>query len=83
MAGQKYPAILIYHEADTAVRSRFGESFRPATQGSTFAAGVDLIVWCKACRHQVEPDVADLVSRYGAELPVPEWSVLRMRLQGC
>jgi hypothetical protein len=46
-----------------------------ATLGSTLAAHLRLIVWCKACRHQVEPDVAEQVKRYGADLPLPEWSV--------
>jgi hypothetical protein len=32
-----------------------------------------LIVWCKACRHQVEPDPAEMAARYGAETPVPDW----------
>jgi len=30
-------------------------------------------VWCKACRHQVEPDRAEMAERYGAEMTVPEW----------
>ena len=32
-----------------------------------------LIVWCKACGQQVEPDVAEMAERYGAETAVPEW----------
>ena len=54
-------------------RGRFGESFRPATLGSTLAAHLALIVWCKDCRHQVEPDVAEQVERYGAGLTLIEW----------
>ena len=50
------------------------ESAGPATLGSTLATHLRLIVWCKACRHQAEPDVAELVERYGADLPLPEWS---------
>jgi hypothetical protein len=34
---------------------------------------VRLIVWCKACGHQVEPDPAEMVARYGAETPVLNW----------
>ena len=34
------------------------------------AAHLRLIVWCKACRHQAEPDVAEQVERYGAERPL-------------
>jgi hypothetical protein len=28
----------------------------PATLGSTAAAGARIVVWCRACRHRVEPD---------------------------
>jgi hypothetical protein len=44
----------------------------PATLGSTAKAYVRLIVWCKACRHQTEPDVAALAEKYGAETTVPD-----------
>jgi hypothetical protein len=30
-------------------------------------------VWCKACRHQVEPDPAEMAERYGAELAAADW----------
>jgi hypothetical protein len=45
---------------------------RAMTLGAA-AARVRLIVWCKACQHQVEPDAAEQSERYGAEMPVPEW----------
>jgi hypothetical protein len=61
-------------DADMARVKRNRESSRPATLGSTLAAHLTLIVWCKACRHQVEPDVAEQVECYGAELALPEWS---------
>ena len=32
-----------------------------------------LIVWCKACGHQVETDAAEMAERYGVETTVPEW----------
>jgi hypothetical protein len=32
-----------------------------------------LIVWCWDCRHQVEPDAAEMAERYGAETTVPDW----------
>jgi len=44
-----------------------------ATLGSTAAAGVRIIVRCKACRHQVEPDAADVAARYGADMSVLDW----------
>jgi hypothetical protein len=34
------------------------------TLGVAAAAGVRLIVWCKECRHQVEPDPAEMATRY-------------------
>jgi hypothetical protein len=37
------------------------------TLGSGAAAGVRLIVWCRQCRHRVEPDPAEMAARYGAE----------------
>ena len=45
----------------------------PATLGSTAKAHLRLIVWCKNCRHQVEPDPAEMAERYGAETTVPDW----------
>jgi hypothetical protein len=45
----------------------------PVTLGNAAAARIRLIVWRKECRYQVEPDPAEMVERYGAEMPVPEW----------
>lgn len=39
----------------------------PMTLGNAAAARVRLIVWCKDCRHQIEPDPAERAARYGAE----------------
>jgi Zn finger protein HypA/HybF involved in hydrogenase expression len=44
-----------------------------ATLGSSTTARVRLIVWCKDCQHQVEPDPAEMAARYGAETPVLDW----------
>jgi hypothetical protein len=30
-------------------------------------------VWCRDCRHQVEPDPAEQAERYGAATTVIEW----------
>jgi hypothetical protein len=49
------------------------EPGRPATLGSSAAAGVRLIVWCKACSHQVEPDPTEQAERYGAETTLIDW----------
>jgi hypothetical protein len=44
------------------------------TLGNAAAARVRLIVWCKDCRHQIEPDPAEMAKRYGAATPVPDWA---------
>jgi hypothetical protein len=49
------------------------EPGRAATPGSSAAACVCLIVWCRDYGHQVEPDPAEQAQRYGAEMTVPEW----------
>ena len=43
------------------------------TLGAAAAAGVRLIVWCKECQHQVEPDPNEMATRYGAETYVLDW----------
>jgi hypothetical protein len=45
----------------------------PMTLGNAAAARVRLIVWCRDCGHQVEPDPAEQAERYGAETAVPDW----------
>jgi len=37
------------------------------------AAKLRLAVWCKACGHQSEPDLAEQARWYGPATPVPEW----------
>jgi hypothetical protein len=43
------------------------------TLGNAAAARVRIIVWCKACGHQVEPDSAEMAARYGAGTSVLDW----------
>jgi hypothetical protein len=45
----------------------------PMTLGAAAAAQVRLIVWCRACQHQVEPDPAEMAARYGADTSVLDW----------
>jgi hypothetical protein len=45
----------------------------PMTLGGAAAAQVRLIVWCKACQHQAEPDPAEMAARYGVETSVLDW----------
>ena len=45
----------------------------PMTLGGAAAAGVRLIVWRGSCRHRVEPDPAEMATRYGAETSVLKW----------
>jgi hypothetical protein len=50
--------------------NRVSGSGPPMTLGRAATAKVCLIVWCRDCQHQVEPDPAEHAARYGAELPV-------------
>jgi hypothetical protein len=43
------------------------------TLGAAAAAQVRLIVRCKACQFQVEPDAAEMATRYGADTSVLDW----------
>jgi hypothetical protein len=43
------------------------------TLGSVAKAGLRLIVWCRGCQHQVEPDPAQLAGRYGGETRILDW----------
>jgi len=52
------------------------------TLGQALAAKVRLIVWCKACGHQAEPDVADQVERCGEGMTVIDWAS-RLRCAAC
>ena len=45
----------------------------PMTLGNAAVAHVRLIVWCKVCGHQVEPDPAELAERHGADVTVRGW----------
>ena len=54
-------------------RRRESSQYRPATLGSSLRAHVIVIATCRDCRHQAEPDLADQVDHYGADLPLPEW----------
>jgi len=45
----------------------------PMTLGNAANAKVRLIVWCKACGHQVEPDPAEMAASYGANTSVLDW----------
>ena len=40
------------------------------TLGNAAAAGVRLVLWCRECGRQVEPDPAEMAKRYGAETTV-------------
>ena len=43
------------------------------TLGNAENSKVRLIVWCKACRHRVEPDPAEMARQYGAGTSVLDW----------
>jgi hypothetical protein len=52
------------------------------TLGDAAAAMVRLIVWCRDCGRQVEPDPAEMAERYGAETTVIELHA-RLTCSGC
>jgi hypothetical protein len=76
-------SIAVYEQRRTRDPARM-KPYRgpPATLGSTAAARARLIVWCRDCRHQVEPDPAEMAERYGAELSVIDW-VKRLKCSQC
>ena len=43
------------------------------TLGNAGGAKVRLIVWCKACGHQVEPDPGEMGASYGANTSLLDW----------
>jgi hypothetical protein len=45
----------------------------PITPGKAAAAQVRLIARCKECQHQVEPELAEMATRHGAETSVLDW----------
>jgi hypothetical protein len=49
------------------------ETGPPMTLGSAAAARLRLLVWCKACQHQVAPDPGEMAARYGAATSVLDW----------
>lgn len=54
----------------------------PLTLGQALTARVRLVVWCKRCNHQVEPDIAEQVARCGPEMTAIEWT-RRLRCSNC
>jgi hypothetical protein len=62
--------VVLAQVGTTPVKSSAGP---PMMLANAAAAHVRLIVWCKACRHQVEPDPAEMAARYGANVSVLVW----------
>jgi hypothetical protein len=52
---------------------RCGEAPRRSAGDASWRARTRVIVWCKDCRHQVEPNTAGQARRYGAATPVPDY----------
>ncbi len=63
-------------------RARRDDAPSPVTLGQALAARVRLIVWCKACQHKVEPDVAAQVARCGEAVTVIDWAA-QLRCATC
>src|SRR6266699_779427 len=63
-------------------RNRSGGETAPLTLGQALTAQVRLIVWCKACGHRAEPDVAEQVAHHGSGMTVIDWAS-RLRCPDC
>src|SRR5207302_8667550 len=63
-------------------RKRSDGDIAPLTLGKALTAQVRLIVWCKACGHRAEPEVAEQVSHHGSGMTVIDWAA-RLRCQDC
>ena len=61
------PNVNLGYQSARLMKSKPGP---PMTLGNAANAKVRLIVSCKACRHQVEADPAEMVARYGADTSV-------------
>lgn len=67
---------------DRSVEQVNSYSGPPMTLGNAAEARVRLIVWCRDCGHQVEPDPIEQAQRYGEQTPVPKWRE-RLVCSGC
>jgi hypothetical protein len=45
----------------------------PVTLGNVAKTSLQLIVWCKVCRHQNATDPADVADLYGPDTPLRAW----------
>src|SRR5712691_3163997 len=63
-------------------RNRNDGDTAPLTLGQALTAQVRLIVWCKACGHRAEPDVAEQVAHHGSGMTAIDWAA-RLRCQDC
>jgi hypothetical protein len=60
-------------------RKRSDGDTAPLTLGQALTAQVRLIVWCKACGHRAEPNVAEQVAHHGSDMTVIDWAARRLR----
>jgi len=63
-------------------RNRSDGDTAPLTLGQALTAQVRLIVWCRACGHRAEPNVAEQVAHHGSGMTVIDWAA-RLRCQDC
>jgi hypothetical protein len=54
----------------------------PMTLRNAAATGVRLVVWCRDCGRQVEPDPGEMAERHAAEMTVPDRHA-RLVFAGC
>jgi hypothetical protein len=70
-----------WHGADMARSRQEGEP-APLMMGQALEARVRLIVWCRSCGRQAEPDVSRLAELYGQGVAVIDWAT-RLRCSAC
>ncbi len=78
----RFVGIVEFRHYVSMTRNRSDGDTAPLTLGQALAARVRLIVWCKACGHRAEPDVAEQVAHHGAGMTVIDWAA-RLRCQDC
>jgi hypothetical protein len=73
--GQRYGTIICDLERHRVIDCRTAPARHwPPGCGSTAKAHLLLRTWCRSCRHSIDVDPGEQATRYGADLPVPEWA---------
>ena len=62
----RFVAVVKFRHDPIMRRKRRDGDTAPLTLGQALTAQVRLIVWCKACGHRAEPDIAEQVAHHGS-----------------